>query len=444
MALQEFSPNIRALIPWAQDDRRRRCETFPILRASLVAALGLLPTIASRGQEALRSALSADAAINSQTNAAVAPQPDNLRLGPVLLNLGTYLGVTYDDNINASQDHALDDFSIHEGISLGFNWPATLNSQIQFASQFGYATYLKKTRSDSIEITPDSALTWGLSFEDGNLTFYDQFDYSQEVITVPSVAGINSLPRFENTIGTRAQWSPGKWQWEAGISHNDFRSTDAAFGYLDRGSEYIFLRGARRFGEGTQAGLEFSASQTNYRLNMQSDNTSFSLGPYANWTVTKFMTLNISGGPTIYRFDATGPTQPASTLTLYYFDFELAHQLTEFVSHQLSARRDVSLGYNKGNQYTELFSATYAVSWAATRNASLELSLTYENGNQPLTLPSTKIENFDRIGIAAGLSYRITEKFGGGLHFAHWERASNISGNNYGEDNITCQLNYRF
>ncbi len=67
----------------------------------LAIALGLLPAVASRGQEALRSALSADTAINSQTNAAVVPQPDNLRLGPVLLNLGTYLGVTYDDNINA-------------------------------------------------------------------------------------------------------------------------------------------------------------------------------------------------------------------------------------------------------------------------------------------------------------------------------------------------------
>ncbi len=135
-----------------------------------------------------------------------------------------------------------------------------------------------------------------------------------------------------------------RWQWEAGISYDDFRSTDSAFDYLDRGSEYIFLRGAWRFGESTQAGLEFSASQTDYRLKIQSDNTSYSLGPYANWEVTKFLTLNISGGPTLYRFDATGPAQPASTLTSYYFDFEISHQLTEFISQQLSARRDVSLG----------------------------------------------------------------------------------------------------
>ena len=100
-------------------------------RAGLIAALGLLPAFASRGQEALRSALYADTAINSQTNAAVVPQPDNLRLGPVLLTLGTYVSVTYDDNINASQNDARSDISIHEGLSLGFLWPATPNSQIQ-------------------------------------------------------------------------------------------------------------------------------------------------------------------------------------------------------------------------------------------------------------------------------------------------------------------------
>lgn len=364
-------------------------------------------------------------------------------MGPVLLNVGTYLSVTYDDNINASQDHALSDTSIHEGLDLGFVWPLTLNSRIQLASQLGYATYLNKTRSDSIEIAPNSALTWGMSFEDGNVTFYDQFDYSEEVITVPSVAGIDSLPRFENTIGMRTQWSPGKWQWEAGFGHSDFRSTDSTFSYLDRGSEYVSLRGARRFGESTQAGMEISASQTDYRLAIQSDNRSYSLGPYANWNVTKFINLNISGGPTIYRFDAS-PSQPPSTLTSYYFDIEASHQLTEFISHRLSARRNVSLGYNQGNQYTELFSVTYALNWVATQNANIGLSLTYENGNQPLTLPSKEIENFDRIGIATGVSYRFTDRLGGGVHFSHWERASNISGNNYGEDSISFQLNYAF
>ena len=402
----------------------------------------MLPAFASRAQEALTSERYADQAINSQTNAAVAPQPDNLRAGPVLLNLGTYLGVTFDDNINTSQDHPQSDTSIHAGLDVGFLWPATTSSQLQLSSEFGYVTYLAHTRNDSIEIAPNSALTWGISFDDGSVTLYDQFSYSEEVITVPSVAGLDELPRLDNTIGVRAQWSPKKWDFELGLSHDDFHSTSSQFDYLNRGSEYFYLRGARRFGESTQAGLEFSASQTGYEQAIQSDNQSISLGPYVNWVVTQSFTANISGGPTIYHFDAV-PGSPASTLNSYYFDLELTHQLTHFIAHHLSARRDVSLGYNKGNDYTELSSISYGIDWAATQYATLGMSLTYENGNQPLDFSIIK-EHFSRVGFGVNAGYRITQKIAGSISFTHWDRSSDINGNNYGDDRISFQLNYNF
>lgn len=414
----------------------------PRIHPALLFALGLLPAIASRAQEALISERSADTAINSQTNTAVAPQPDHLRAGPVLLNLGTYLGVMFDDNINTSQFHPQSDTSIHAGLDLGFLWPATQNSQLQFASEVGYVTYLAHTRDDSVEIAPDSALTWGLSFDDGSVTLYDQFDYSEEVVTVPSLAGLDSLPRFDNTVGVRAQWSPKKWEFELGLSHDDFRSTSREFDYLDRGSEYFFLRGAWRFGQNTQAGLEFSASRTDYRLGIQSDNQSISIGPYFNWIITQSLSVNVSGGPTIYHFDAA-PGSPASTLNSYYFDAELTHQLTHFISHHLSARRDVDLGYNKGNDYTELFSVSYGVDWTATQFATLGLVATYENGDQPLDFGFLN-EHFWRVGVGVNASYRITDHLGSSLSFTHWDRSSDINGNNYSDEQVSCQLNYNF
>ena len=419
-----------------------RC-AFSKSSPALLIALGLLPAFASHAQEAWLSEQSVDAAINSRTNTFAALQPDSIRAGPVLLNLGTYVGVTFDDNINTSQNDAKSDTSIHAGVSFGLDWPARENSHVQLASDLGYVTYLAHTRSDSIEIAPNSALTWNMSFEDGTLTFYDQFDYSDEVITLPSVAGLNSLPRLENTIGAKVQWSPDKWRLEAGLSHADFYSPDSAFKYLNRGSEYFSLKGAWSFAENTLAGMEFSASQTDYQITTQSDSTSYSLGPYASWNVTEFITADISGGPTIYRFDAAG-FEPASTLTSYYFNFDLSHKLTEFITQRLTTQRSVSLGYEKGNQYTELLSFTYALNWNATRNANVELSLTYENGKQPLILPSVEIENFHRVGISTGMSYRLTEKLGGGVHFSHWDRISDISGNNYTENSISFQMNYSF
>ena len=411
----------------------------------LLIGVGWLPVFISRGQEALRSALSADAAIASQADMSVAPQPDAMHLGPVILNLGTYTGVTFDDNINISESNPRSDTSIHAGMNLGFLWPATETSQLQLDSQIGYVTYLAHTRSDSIEIAPNSALTWNMSFEDGSLALYDQFDYSQEVITVPSVAGLSSLPRLNNTIGVRAQWLPRKWLFEAGVSHSDFRSPDATFEYLDNGAEYFFARGAWRFADKTQAGLEFSAGQTDYRLPIQQDNTSYSVGPYLNWGVTEFLTATLRGGPTIYSFKANGPGQPANTLMAYYFDIDLSHRLTEFVSHELSAKREINLGLNKGNNYNEQLSLGYSIHWAATQNTDLNLNIVYENGTQPLTiLIFTRTEKFSRVGVTFGASHRFTEKLTGSLNFSHWERASNLSGNNYTDNNISFQLSYRF
>jgi hypothetical protein len=418
---------------------------FPKYRASLLIALLWSPAWVSRGQEALRSALSADAAIESQSATNAAPAPDVMHIGPVNLNLGTYAGVTLEDNVNISQNKPQGDASIHAGLDFGVLWPASDSSRLQFDSQIGYVTYLAHTRTDSIEIAPNSALTWNISFADGSLAFYDQFEYSQEVITVPSVRGLDSLPRLINTVGVRAQWLPGKWVLEAGISHSDFQSTDATFNYLDSGSEYFFARAARSFAEKTQAGLEFSAGQTDYRLPIQQNNQSYSLGPYLNWNITEFLTASLRGGPTIYTFESIGPARPGKTLTAYYFNFDLSHHLTEFVFHELSAKREVNLGLNRGNDYNEQLSVDYSVHWAATQNADLSLSLAYEKGTQPLTinfLPQT--ENFERVGVSLGGIYRFTENLGGSLNFSHWIRTSNLDGNNYTDNIVSLQMNYRF
>jgi hypothetical protein len=430
---------------------RRKWNTRPVrknlpkYRASLLIALAWSPVSVFRGQEALRSALSADAAIASQSATNAAPTPDALHIGPVKLNLGTYAGMSFEDNINVSQNNPRSDTSIHAGLDLGFLWPATDSSRLQFDSQIGYVTYLAHTRSDSIEIAPNSALTWNISFEDGSLALYDQFDYSQEVITVPSVSGLNSLPRLNNTIGVRAQWLPGKWLLEAGVSHNDFLATDSAFDYLDSASEYFFARGARRFTDKTDAGLEFSAGQTDYRLSVQQNNRSYSVGPYLDWNVTEFFSASVRGGPTIYSFESNGPGQPSKTLTAYYFNLDLTHRLTEFISHELSAKREVNLGLNRGNDYNEQLSVNYAIHWAATQNADLSLGLAYEQGTQPLTIDLSPVtENFARFGVSSGVNYRLTENLGGSLNFSHWERTSNLNGNNYIDNIVSFQMTYHF
>lgn len=403
----------------------------------------------AHAQEALMSALSLDS-VPAQTNAPAPLLPEEPHLGPVKLWLGAYTEVEANDNINTSQYMRQSDVILHAGLNLGFSWPATELSDLNFYSSLGYAKYLMHPDNDRFEIDPGSALTWKISFEDGSLTFFDQFSDSQSVISEASVTGLSKLPRIDNTIGGRVDWQPGRWLFEAGYSHDTYFSDDAAYEYLNRNSEYFFLRGGHRLAGDTQLGLEASTSLTDYEKPIQSNNTSYSLGPYLKWQITQYLNASARGGYTIYAFDANGEGQPAQNLDSYYANVELTHQLTEFVSQTLSAERDISLGFNQGNNYTEQLTVSYAVNWSATSHLGLNLNLSYEDGDQPLTFPLfenltyTKIENYSRVGISPGISYQFTGKLEGGLTYAHWTRTSNISGNSYRDNSLILQLNYSF
>jgi hypothetical protein len=402
-----------------------------------------------RAQEALRSYLEVDAAIapqpGLQPNLPVMLRPDRSHLGPVDFTLGIYSGVKFDDNINLVQDQPDADVIISAGLDLDLAWQATDSSLLKFAAKIGYAKYLEHSVHDALELSPDSALSWDIGFADGGFTFFDQFSYSRQVITEPAVSGIASLPIFSNTVGARARWQPDKWSFEITLSHEDLLSDADTFQYLDRSSQYALVRVARRFAEETRAGFEASAGVTDYKLPIQPDSTSYSVGPFAEWQVTKFLRTTIRGGPTFYKFDSQSSAGGANNLGSYYLGWNLDYQMTDYVRHQIDIERDVRLGVNEGNKYIEQFTANYNVQWAITQQCGLGFGLVYEQGSQPLTnffFPVT--ENFDRIGLNPSVSWHLTQKLFASLSYWHWSRTSNLPGRGYAENSLALGFNFTF
>ncbi len=181
--------------------------------------------------------------------------------------------------------------------------------------------------------------------------------------TEAALSDLATFPHFDNTIGLRASWLPNQWLVEGGYSHNNYFSDSSSLSYLDRSSEYFFGRGAWRFAEVTQAGLEASASLTNYRQSSQNDSWSISLGPYAEWQITQSIYATLRGGPTLYMFESGGSSAQGSDLSSYYLGLQVNQQLTSYLSHHLGIQRDVSLGVNQGGDYIEQFVASYSVSY---------------------------------------------------------------------------------
>ena len=174
-------------------------------------------------QEALRSALSVDQVLQT-SQAAVELPPDQPHLGPVQVSFGLYAGVELNDNVNTSENNPQSDILLRGGINTGFYWPATEQSEVRVNAGLGYVHYLNHPNYDYFQLSPNSALDWRIGLENGNIDFFDQFSYSQEVVTESALAGDARFPRFDNTVGTRIEWSPNRWMLQAGYSHNTFLS----------------------------------------------------------------------------------------------------------------------------------------------------------------------------------------------------------------------------
>lgn len=436
--------------------KRRKQGCFESLRPlrCLLAGSGLFTGVLASGQDALTSALSLEPVFTAHQTAPVDLRPDRPHIGPVQLSLGLYAGTEANDNINASETNPESDLLLHGGMSLGFFWPATDQSQLQFSGTFGYVHYVRTSQNDHLEIAPDSALTWAVGFEDATLTLFDQISYSQSVSTESALSGVAVYPRLDNTIGARIDWLPNRWAFALGYSHNDFISNSSQFEYLNRSSEYFFGRAGWRFAEKTQAGLEASASITEYQLSIQPNNKNVSFGPYLEWQVTQALRATLRGGSVIYLFDTPQKSLQGSALDSFYFGLEMSQQLTDFLSHRLSVRRDVRQGVNQGSGYIEELTGEYAISWALTQRISVGGHFTYEHGKQPYDYPIyifpfgqfifETVENYDRYGGGPSISWQATDHISASLGYNYWLRQSNLAGLGYSQNSASLTVKYSF
>lgn len=401
-------------------------------------------------QDALRGVLALDQLEARYQNPVAEVLPDSPHLGPVQLALGLYTGVDFNDNVFLVQTEPRSDDILHAGVTFGANWPATERSALRLGGDFGYVYYVNHSVVGGLEVAPNSALTYDVQLPDGTLTLFDQFEYTRDVVAQPALTGLAVLPRLDNTIGGRANWLPGEWMLQGGYSHENLVGETAQYAYLTHASESVNARGGWRFGETSQVGLESTACLTTYQEAIQADNQSVSLGPFLEWQATPAIYANLRGGPAAYFFDAVAG-QPSFQLVSYYFNLELRHQLTDFVSQQVTAGRGIQLGYNPGGNYIEQLTVGYSLSWALTAHLTVNAAFTYAVGSQPLGYYAYSgfslqevVEHFERCGLNPGISWNCTDHTAVSLAYFYWRRVSDVSDRRYVQNSVALRLSYSF
>jgi hypothetical protein len=148
----------------------------------------------------------------------------------------------------------------------------------------------------------------------------------------------------------------------------------------------------------------------------------------------------------------SGASDSSASLDSYYVNLQATHQITDFLSHNLSILRSLQAGVNQGSGYNEQLAVSYGIIWMLTQRISVGASANYTDGKQPLTqvLSSHPLiigeanEEYQQYGGGFQASWSFTGHLSTSLSYNHFLRRSNLSGRDYSDNTVSLQLNYSF
>lgn len=419
--------------------QRNAGSRLALMSVPLVTGCLLAPGAAT-AQEALRTAVEGDRSYQIRRQRVSEPA-GLMSWGPVQFDLGTFLRLTYDDNVLLSDADKQDDFIIAPGVGLGGYWPITDRSRLSVDLDLSYLIYTQGTRDDRVNLSASSGSGLALDFEVGRTltTIYDRFSLTDQLLDQGEVSETRNYGIFNNTAGLRSLWAPEPVYFEGGYAWDVALSTDGEFRDRDRQSHQFFLRAGQIIEERTRWGLEATAGHTIYDVGVRNDFSAFSAGPYLEWQVTEAVSLSLRGGWSWTVFDQTGTEPVPDDLSVPYVGVDARHQLTEDFSHSLSATREVRVGFT--SQFTEVLRARYSFGWQVAESVRVNGGVFYEFGEIP-RIPTD--EEYDRYGFDFGVPFRLTEQLGLSLAYRFTQRDSNVVGRDYTNNRVTATLSYSF
>ncbi len=413
---------------------RRALMSVPLVTGCLLAPG------AATAQEALRTAVEGDRSYQIRQQRVSEPA-GLMSWGPVQFDLGTFLRLTYDDNVLLSDTAEQDDFIIAPGVGLGANWTITDRSRLSVDLDLSYLIYTQDTRDDRVNLSATSGSGLALDFEAGRTltTIYDRFSLRSDLLDDGEVSEARNYGVFDNVAGVRTIWAPEPLFLEGGYSWNVSLSTDGEFRDRDRQSHQVFGRIGHIIEERTRWGIEATAWHTIYDTSVRNDFNSVSAGPFLEWQVTEAISLGVRGGWSWTMFDQTGTEPAPGDLSVPYMGVDARHQLTDSFSHSLSATREVRVGFT--SQFTEVLRVRYGFGWQLADRLRVNGGVFYEFGEIP-RIPTD--EEYDRYGFDLGVPFQLTERLGLSLAYRFTQRDSNVVGRDYTNNRVIATLSYSF
>jgi hypothetical protein len=408
-------------------------------KTAAVAACLFFVAFSTLGQEALRQSLAGDASAEAR-RANLENQPYTIKSGDFRFLITPSLALSWNDNIDVTEDNPRQDFIITPSARLSLSYPITQNNLLSLSVGLGYDAYLEHTEFSGFRAFSGSALAFDMYVGDFWFNFHDRFQYTQDSANQSTVSSDGKLGGFENFAGLSVTWDLRDVVLSASYEHQNFIAIDSSNDQLNRASELVVARAGFRFNPALTAGLETSGSFTAYDQPFHNDNQNYSLGAYGDWRLGHYARLQFRGGYTVSSFDQTSLTVPARDQDGWYADVTAGHDISESVSYSFSVGRELRLGVQSDS--VEDWYVRPQITWKFIKDFSFTTYVSYEHGTQSLAASTLVPETYDYLGLGFNLNHQITKKLSAGINYRLTLRSSDVSSRDYSQNLVGLSATY--
>lgn len=420
----------------------KRLRTGRLGGRGIVLALvtGAMGVAGARGQDVYdRTQIAPEVPVYDSFNA----EPDyNLRLGPMDFSFAVGVGAEWNDNVNLAPDgEALDDLIIRPFAQVDGVWRLTELNTLRLSLGVGYNWYTRNSEfsSESLTVTPTSAIALSFFVGDFRITVSNTFSYQEDPQALPTISNTATYRRFENQAGIQVDYNATEHViLTAGYTHYNLWTVDEEFESLDNATDTVYFRPSVEVSPEVVVGLNASASFTSFEDSTRGSGQTYLVGPFVDYALSEYTSIRIEGGWQRSEFDnplAAGDSQSNDS---FYVRGEITNELNEAFSQRLAFSNFVEPGFDT-NYYTQ-FRVEYGIDWEFMDGVSLRPVVFYEHFES--SAPGG--EDGDRYGFQIGLGYRLTPSVSIAANYRFLLKESNLPGSDYTQNSVTLTVAYEF
>ena len=336
-------------------------------------------------------------------------------------------------------------------MDLDGNWDISRINSMSFNLGAEYRKYFDHPELNSennfLVLSPDTEIAFKILVKGIEFRFYDKLNFSTDptdsVLVDPETGEISydilSYNRFDNRLGIDAEWDLKPLKITFGVYRNDIIPLDIEFEFTDRTQNSVALGGSVQYAANLMIGVEGTYLITEYQDNFQNGSEGYTIGPFVNWQISRFISLAFHTNWNNIDFDNTGDNSDSSDSSTFNFNLSLNHVFNRNYSHSFNLSRTTFLGFIANTTTVE--NIGYSFVFDAIRNAKLSGYFAYEKAGDSGGLDP---ETSDRFIWETIFKYKFTPSLNGQFSYHSVSKESNIVERIYDQNRFNFVFSYDF